>query len=217
MIKALLKNAWEILRRPVNPLWLILALGFLLIIPFDAMALSNWRFADKSPADNIARIISSRGDFYNGCLVMVAILFATGCLFNKKRFRFLAIAMIFSCMIAGIITLAVRITSGRPRPSLDVPDGLYGPRFTPNRHGFLFFDYDYQAFPSGHATTAFATAIPVLVVEPLIGIPVVGAALSVTWARLQLKRHRLSDLYMGMLIGSFFGFAFGAAAKKISS
>ena len=217
MFKKLVLETWAIIRKPVSAWWLLLALPFLVIVPFDDAALAHLRFPENSAAHKVAQVISSKGDFYNACIVLVLAFWISGLILRRKRLQLLALAMLLSCAIPGVISLAIRVTTGRPRPSLDVPDGLYGLRFKYNaKFKTQLPDYDYQSLPSGHATTAFATAIPVLVAEPVIGVPLTIAAVSVTWARFQLKRHRLSDLYMGLLFGSLFGAAFGLAAKKLS-
>lgn len=205
------------LGKPVSPWWMVFGLLILAVVPFDEITLQTLRFPENSQAHKVAQFISDKGDFYKGCALLVGVLLTLGLLLKKQKLRLLAIAMALSCACAGISSLAVRVTSGRPRPSLGVPDGLYGPRFSTGRHSFVFFDYDYQAFPSGHATTAFATAIPALVAEPVIGIPLTIAAATVPWARFQLKRHHLSDLYAGIFIGTLFGVVFGRAVRKRTS
>jgi len=211
----LVKGGISLLKKPASPWWLVGGLLILVIVPYDAISLETMRVPENSPAHKVAQFISDKGDFYKGCALLVAVLFTLGLLLKKQKLRLLALAMALSCAFAGISSLAIRITSGRPRPSLGVADGLYGPKFDTSRHGFAFFNYDYQSFPSGHATTAFATVIPALVVEPVIGFPLTIAAATVPWARFQLKRHHLSDLYAGIFIGTVFGVVFGRAAKKI--
>lgn len=213
-LQNILENAWHILTSSVNPAWILLVLPLFVLIPLDSYTLLHWHFAEGSPAHKVAQFISDNGDFYKATAALVVIFFVLGLVIKNKRLRLLAIAMLLSCAIAGIVSLAIRIPAGRPRPSLLVADGLYGPQFKPHKGGFLFFDYDYQAFPSGHATTAVATAVPALVIAPAIGVPLAVAAVGVMWARFQLDRHRISDLYMGLLIGAFFGVVLGRAAKK---
>lgn len=213
----LLGACWKILSSRVSSLWLpALLLPMLLLIPFDAKALANLRFTTDTAVHRTAQMISQRGDFYNATFILVGALLLTGWIFKQKRLRILAIAMLLSCATAGLSSLAIRVTSGRPRPSLQVPDGLYGLQFKVNKYGINFLNYDYQSFPSGHATTAFATAVPALIVAPAIGIPLTIAAVGVSWARFQLNRHRISDLYAGLVFGGIFGWAFGRAAKNLS-
>lgn len=215
-IAQLWQQAWAVLtiRRP--RWWLFAAvLCLLVIIPLDDDAGQLLRFGPDSAAQKIAGVISKRGDFYNWCMALVVAFFAWGWLRRSKKWQLLALAMLMSCASAGLLSLSVRITSGRPRPALGVADGLYGPRFKPHKGGFLFFDYDYQSFPSGHTTTAFATAAPVAVVAPAIGVPLLGASAVVAWSRFQLNRHHPSDLYVGALFGGLFGTAFGLAVRRL--
>ena len=223
MLKVLLQEARKILSSSVSPWWLLLVLPFLLALPFDQFALDHGRFADNTPAHKAAEFISQRGDFYNATFALVALLFVLGSALKRKNLRALALAILFSCAVAGLTSLAIRITVGRPRPSLGVPDGLYGLVFTKkevrvpfvkNKVSLTLPDYDYESLPSGHATTAFATAVPALIMMPAIGIPLTVAAVGVSWARFELNRHRLTDLYLGLIFGSVFGIIFGRAAKK---
>jgi undecaprenyl-diphosphatase len=213
-MKNLWKDAWKILCGRVSAWWLLLALPMLIIAPLDEIIQNSWRFEENGAQHRVAQYISKHGDFYNSSLILVAVLLIIGWVLKKKNLQILALAMIFSCATAGILSLGVRVTSGRPRPSTQVEDGLYGPRLAKNKKGFLFLDYDYQSFPSGHATTAVATAVPALIVAPVIGVPLAIGATAVMWARLQLNRHRLSDLYMGIVFGGVFGAAFGLVARR---
>ncbi len=212
--QALWQNAWKILCRRASPWYFLVLVPFFLMIPFDDLTLQLWRFPNDTSAHHLAKLISLRGDFYNGCAALMVVFFAVGFFLKKPRLQLLAFAMLYATLCAGVLSLGIRVLSGRPRPAEKAPDGLYGPRFKTGKNSFVFFDYGYQSFPSGHATTAFATALPILIVAPPVGIPVLGAAVAVSWARFQLNRHRLSDLYAGMLFGTLFGAAFGLAVKK---
>lgn len=213
MIAKLFCGAWDMLIAKASAAWLWLALPLVVLIYTDEWTLAKWSFSDGTPVHKVAEVISERGDFYNGSAVIVGGLFLIGVVRKSKRLKILAVAMLLSCAVAGVSSLLVRVGSGRPRPVSETADGLYGLVFK-ERKGRTILDYDFQAFPSGHTTTAVATAAPALVMAPAVGVPLTVAAVGVAWARFELHRHRVSDLYLGALWGASFGAIFGLAGLK---
>ena len=62
---------------------------------------------------------------------------------------------------------------------------------------------DRYSFPSGHAMTAAAFGVPVIVAAPHVVIPIVVATCAlVGWSRIALGHHYLSDILGGTLIGA---------------
>ena len=215
-MKLLFSYFWHELTHTRISLWVFLAtLTPLLVLFFcDHALLANLRLPDPSPAHTAAQWLSRWGDFYTGCaFAMLGILLA-GILLRQKKLQLLALCMFLSALLAGVSATTLRFFSGRPRPSAQVADGLYGPRFERNAKGTLLPSYNYASLPSAHAVTAMATAVPVLFVQPAIGIPLTAAAVAVGWSRFQLNRHRPSDIYLGFLVGTFFGIAFGRALRR---
>lgn len=111
-------------------------------------------------------------------------------------------------LLAEAMTYTIKGLAGRGRPFLSNghdPDDLY--------FGKGFGNPDYQSFPSGHSTTAFAAAAAVTnefarwwprstwVVGPLM---YTGAA-AVGVSRMYHNRHWASDVVMGAAIGTFTG------------
>lgn len=61
---------------------------------------------------------------------------------------------------------------------------------------------DRYAFPSGHAMTAAAFGVPMIFAAPLVAAPiVVGGCLLMSWSRVALGHHYISDIVAGLLIG----------------
>jgi membrane-associated phospholipid phosphatase len=73
--------------------------------------------------------------------------------------------------------------------------GLYG--FDPFRIG-----YEFNSFPSGHATTAFAIAVTCSIFWPKYRVHLFLFAAVVALSRLVLSAHYLSDVLAGACIGS---------------
>jgi len=65
---------------------------------------------------------------------------------------------------------------------------------------------DQFSFPSGHAMTAFAVAIPLALFYPTITLGLLFCALSIAMSRILLGMHFLSDVVAGALIGTGLGY-----------
>ncbi len=65
---------------------------------------------------------------------------------------------------------------------------------------------DQFSFPSGHTISAFAVAVPLAIVYPMLTVPLLFAALSVAASRVVLGMHFLSDVLAGIAIGGLLGY-----------
>ncbi|MCP5539070.1 MAG: phosphatase PAP2 family protein [Akkermansiaceae bacterium] len=110
-----------------------------------------------------------------------------------------------AAVMAGLVCNILRFGMGRPRPDSGLPDGFHGPHLASKYHGF----------PSGHATTAFATAVPLIFALPPVGAAAFFVACGVAWSRVHLNRHRPSDVFAGALLGCWFGCAAGRRLREI--
>ena len=83
---------------------------------------------------------------------------------------------------------------GRVRPSLFLEEGFYG---------FHFFkiSYDYNSFPSGHATTIATVCTVFWLMNHRLGPLWVLIAAAVGATRVILEAHFMSDVFMGFLTG----------------
>lgn len=214
-MKHLFSSAWHQLSHTrLSPRVLAAVILPLLLLFFcDRFLLEHFRLPEHSTANEAARFLSKWGDFYTGCLVAIAAVFAWGTITKKKSLRTLALAMLLSGAAAGLTATILRFVSGRPRPSSQIADGLYGPRFQQNKHGVMLPSYNYNSLPSAHAATALGTAVPALILQPAVGIPLTIVGVAIGWSRFQLGRHNPSDIYLGFCIGTLFGIAFAAAAR----
>lgn len=142
-----------------------------------------------------------------GALVAGGGLYAVGFLGGGRRVEDLGLHSMESIFLASAITGAVKVTAGRARPRIS-PDNA--------RNFNLLRGWgkdDYESFPSGHATAAFAFA-SVISSETshwwpgtrwIVGPAVYGAAALTGVSRIYNDAHWASDVLAGAAIGTFTG------------
>ncbi len=186
-------------------LLLAAAVAAFFLWPNDKALLHSLTDNDTARARALARQISFWGDFPTGTLLATALLLAIGAARNRPSLRAAALAMLLASAAAGIAANAVRLTSGRPRPSADLPDRFHG----------LQASHKYHGFPSGHTATAFGAGTAAAVACPPIAVPALAAAGAVGWSRLYLKQHHPTDILIGATLGLLAGTVTGLAARRL--
>ncbi|PAW76834.1 MAG: hypothetical protein B9S32_13940 [Verrucomicrobia bacterium Tous-C9LFEB] len=202
-----LRGAPDTLRlfcRPVTflALALLAAITWLLIL-HDSTLLAWINTHRNRYLEGIARWFSYWGDYPTGTLPIAAVLWSIGFFARKVNWRRAAIACLLAATITGTFTVITRCSLGRPRPCANITDGLYG----------MSVSYNYQAFPSGHSATSWATATALVITAPPVGIPIAVGAAGVVWSRLYLERHHTSDVFVGAWIGIIGGLIAGLASR----
>lgn len=152
------------------------------------------------PVHLLARGLSYWGDFVPGTLPLFLVMWGLATWFNKRKWQRAAVAVLMAAAIAGVTSNVFRLTLGRPRPSANMEPGFYGLQRKSHFHGF----------PSGHAATAFGTAVPLFYVSPPLGVAATMVAGGVGWSRMQLERHFHSDILVGGLLGTIVGVGLGS-------
>ena len=61
---------------------------------------------------------------------------------------------------------------------------------------------DHFSFPSGHACSAMAVAVPILLAVPIAGLPMLLLALAVGTSRVYLRVHYVTDVVVGQMLGA---------------
>ena len=208
-LRHLLKDFWSDCRKYWLACLLVLlalALGSIALFPNDAQFLAKVRLPEDSVWHRLAGDISYWGDFPTGIVLFGIALWTLGWILKKVRWQRLALGCVLAAAIAGIFVNCFRLTLGRPRPSAGIADGFYGIRKSPDFHGF----------PSGHAATAYGWAGAIAVAHPPLAAPILLAATTVPWARMQLNRHYPSDVIVGGGIGLMAGVLMGLALRRQS-
>jgi undecaprenyl-diphosphatase len=130
------------------------------------------------------------GDGWLWYAIGLAILIFGG----ESRFEALAAAIVASGFSALAFKGLKRFT-GRRRPCQIEPH-CWATLLPP----------DQFSFPSGHTMMAFALAVSLSLFYPTLTIALLFCALSIAMSRILLGMHFLSDVVVGALIGTAFGY-----------
>ncbi len=105
--------------------------------------------------------------------------------------------VLFAAVAAsGIIANVMKVIISRSRPSLLFTNGIA------DFDLFAFrFDYLWNSFPSGHATTGIAIAVAGSVAYPRLRIVMWSIGLAIAFGRIVYNVHYLSDVIGGIVIG----------------
>jgi undecaprenyl-diphosphatase len=109
---------------------------------------------------------------------------------NKKWAR-IFLAMLIALSIAGLAGRAIKLTTGRARPSVKSEQMWNGPSWSSK----------YHSFPSGHvdASTGFFGVL--LLARRRIGLACLSIPLLIGFSRLYLGAHYLSDVVCAAILG----------------
>jgi membrane-associated phospholipid phosphatase len=122
---------------------------------------------------------------------------------HRALFLFAAVAL------SGLTTDLIKPLVGRLRPKLLFEANLYG--FDPFRIG-----YEYNSFPSGHATTVFALAAALSFFSPRWRLPLFSFAAVAGLSRIIVGAHYLSDVMAGAYVGVMTVFALVLLCRRRS-
>ena len=214
------RRVWAQVRRFLRRwYWGILASGvavalpaFFLLHPHDA-GLVDWvRSAEAKGLDQAAGRLGVWGDFTHFNLILCASIWTIAFFRRSRLFQRLAIVVLMASIMSGATCNLLKQLTGRPRPHQEFPDRFHG--VTAAIRG-----WDFHSFPSGHTSTAFASASALLAGAGPVGMIGGGASLlfsgSVSWARVYKDRHYPTDVVAGIWLGAVFGLAAGLPYRRI--
>jgi undecaprenyl-diphosphatase len=116
----------------------------------------------------------------------------------KWHHRFMGVYFIFTAIVfSGLLTLLFKNVFGRVRPNYYDGTNLWQSVPFGGEYAFL-------SFPSGHATTAGAVAMIVLLFAPRFGLFGILFALWIAVSRLFVGAHYPSDVVAGLMVGAVF-------------
>lgn len=199
---ALMSSARSLWRHRASAAMAVLAVAALVwtLLPYDRILLSAVRTASCEHhvlLRDTAEYLSWLGNFWGFNAPLTLGLWLLSWKKNSIRLRRLAVISLAGASLTGSVALVGRGLSGRPRPTAQRADGFYGPHKSSQM----------QAFPSGHAASAFGCALPLLLNAPVVGVPVALVATGIAWSRLYLGRHHPTDVLVSLLLAVVFAAA----------
>lgn len=163
------------------------------LFPYDPMILYAFQYEAGEGFHETSRILSDSGKFEFIPLLLPLSLYISGWILRKKEFRRAAGIVLLAGIVAGLSVNVLRPSFGRARPSSGMENGFYGPSL----------EHRFNSFPSGHTTTAWATAISTSMMVPALSVPTIAWATGVSASRMYQNSHYLSDVIAGTAVGSF--------------
>jgi undecaprenyl-diphosphatase len=154
-------------------------------------ATASWITTHSSPElKRVMRIVSRVGD-WPAHAIAGAIGFAIAFVMGSRAWMRIFLAMLIALALAGVSTRAIKIATGRARPSVTSETHWNGPRFSSK----------YHAFPSGHtaASTAFFAAL--FLARKKIGAPLLLIPILIAFSRMIIGAHYLSDVTFAAILG----------------
>ena len=123
----------------------------------------------------------------------------------------IGITIFTTVAVSGILSIIFKVIFAKSRPSM---------LFEHNISTFSWFDigYSVNSFPSGHATTSFSAFILLFLIFPRYKYIFILLAILISFSRVVLTSHYLSDVLVGSLLGgltSYFIFNLFFVKQKI--
>ncbi len=158
---------------------------------------------------DFANFLSSYGRLEWSTL-FVSLCFVLLALISNKRKKYFVLAKIcfLGGLLAGISVWPPKTILGRERPRGTGNDTLHFFKFSPQH------DSVYYSLPSGHAASSMGSAIPVFLLSPAMGTPLIIMAILTGWSRIKLNEHWPSDVLAGWLLGLLCGYWIYKRTKK---
>ena len=147
-------------------------------------------------AKNFMRNASRLGDWTEHFALGAALAAIAWWRGNKKWTR-IFLSMLIALALAGLAGRAIKISTGRARPSIKSEEVWNGPRFSSK----------YHAFPSGHTAASTAFFAVLLFANWRIGLACLPIPILIGFSRMYLGAHYLSDVVCAAVLGALCAFA----------
>jgi len=158
---------------------------------FLDQATAHWIHAHPSPElKRVMQIVSRVGDWPAHVIagaIGIAIAFAAG----SKAWMRIFLAMLIALALAGLSTRAMKIATGRARPSVKTEARWNGPQLSSK----------YHAFPSGHTASSTAFFVALFLARKKLGAPLLLVPILIAVSRMIIGAHYLSDVTVAAVVG----------------
>jgi membrane-associated phospholipid phosphatase len=188
------KTEAEITRARSRKIWIALVvMAVIALIAAFSLDQANamWINAHSSPElKRVMRMVSRVGDWPAHALagaIGIAIALAVG----SKAWVRIFIAMLVALALAGVTTRAIKIATGRARPSVKTEAHWNGPQLSSK----------YHAFPSGHTASSTAFFVALFLTRKKLGAPLLLIPVLIALSRMIVGAHYLSDVTFAAIIG----------------
>ena len=189
-----MKTEAEIMQAQPRRIWIALVVGAViaLIAAFlldqsTAHLISTY---SSSELKRVMRIVSRVGDWPAHMIagtIGIAIALAAG----SRTWMRIFLAMLVALALAGVTTRAIKIATGRARPSVKTEARWNGPQLSSK----------YHAFPSGHTASSTAFFVALFLARKKLGAPLLLIPILIALSRMILGAHYLSDVTLAGIIG----------------
>jgi membrane-associated phospholipid phosphatase len=182
--------------RPVRSriIWIaLIALALLAVVAafYLDQATAIWINAHSSPPlKQVMRMVSRVGDWPAHAIagtIGIAIAFVT----KSKVWLRIFLAMLIALALAGVTARAIKLATGRARPSVKTEAQWNGPQFSSR----------YHAFPSGHTASSTAFFVALFLARKKIGAPLLLIPILIAISRMIVGAHYLSDVTVAAIVG----------------
>jgi membrane-associated phospholipid phosphatase len=181
---------------PAAPRQILIALIVTVVIALIAaflldQAAANWITTCSSlELKRVMRIVSRVGDWPAHAIagaIGLGIAFAVG----SRVWMQIFLAMLIALALAGVTARAIKIATGRARPSIKTEAHWTGPQFSSK----------YHAFPSGHTASSTAFFVALFLARKKIGAPLLLIPILIALSRMIVGAHYLSDVTFAAILG----------------
>lgn len=107
----------------------------------------------------------------------------------------ISLFLLAALIVAGITTHILKIFFGRWRPDTMIYSGLSG-------FSLVNFAHDAKSFPSGHSQLIWTVAVSLILIYPRFLIIYLVTAILVSFSRVMLNQHFVSDVIFGAYLGA---------------
>ncbi|OGT45255.1 MAG: hypothetical protein A3E83_08280 [Gammaproteobacteria bacterium RIFCSPHIGHO2_12_FULL_41_20] len=143
---------------------------------------------------HVARIITRLGD-WTYYIKAALLLYLIAKIFKKPQLARFALFIVLTITVSGLLCDGMKVLCGRARPTLWFNKEMYGFYFLHTPNALL-------SFPSGHATVITSAMVALSLAWRRYASIFVGLLLVVSFSRVVVGAHYMSDILMGIYIGT---------------
>jgi len=188
------KAETEIIQARSRKIWIaltVMAVIALVAAFFLDQSATAWITAHSSAElRRLMRIVSRVGD-WPAHVIAGTIGIATAFAVGSKAWMRIFLAMLVALALAGVTTRAIKIATGRARPSVKTEARWNGPQLSSK----------YHAFPSGHTASSTAFFVALFLARKKIGGPLLLIPILIALSRMIVGAHYLSDVTVAAILG----------------